>query len=58
LAILCNISQDQIELARQEKFDKKGGFAEGIFVETIELADNDKWVEYYRQKPEIFKEKE
>ena len=56
LTNLCGILPDQIESARRTKFDKKGGFADGVFVEKIELSDGDEWVEYYRQKPEIFKE--
>lgn len=56
LANLCGILPAQIESAMQAKFDKKGGFTGGIFVETIELSDGDEWVEYYRQKPQMFKE--
>lgn len=56
LSDLCNISKNQLEYARQQKNDRKGGFTEGVFVETIELVDGDKWIEYYRQKPQIFKE--
>jgi predicted house-cleaning noncanonical NTP pyrophosphatase (MazG superfamily) len=54
---LCGFTKDQIEYAKQAKFDRKGGFASGIFVETLELTDDDKWVNYYRKHPDIFPEK-
>ena len=54
--ILKNISSMQVEQLRQAKFDKKGGFLNGDFVDTIELADDDEWVKYYRQHPDVFPE--
>lgn len=45
------ITDDEITVAKIEKFTKKGGFINGIFVESIELSDEDKWVEYYRNEP-------
>jgi predicted house-cleaning noncanonical NTP pyrophosphatase (MazG superfamily) len=50
------ISVEEIRGAKQRKFAKKGGFSNGIFVESIELKDGDKWVDYYRQEPEKYKE--
>jgi predicted house-cleaning noncanonical NTP pyrophosphatase (MazG superfamily) len=52
-----NITDEEVEAARQRKFNEKGGFSDGIFVEQIKLHDDDKWVEYYRAEllryPEI-----
>ncbi|MDK2899262.1 MAG: hypothetical protein PWQ10_449 [Patescibacteria group bacterium] len=45
---LCNITSDQIKVAQKIKYNKKGGFKKGFFVETIELAENDEWIAYYR----------
>jgi predicted house-cleaning noncanonical NTP pyrophosphatase (MazG superfamily) len=56
LATVNGISEGQISDAKQRKFDKKGGFSAGTFVETLELADDDEWVEYYRKSPDIFAE--
>lgn len=56
LSELFGITSEQIEDIRRSKFDKKGGFLDGVFVETIELSDQDEWVKYYRQNPERFKE--
>lgn len=52
----ANITDEEIEIARQRKFDEKGGFSEGVFVEQIELHDDDKWVEYYRAEPAKYPE--
>lgn len=57
LMTLCGITDNQVESARQAKYDKKGGFEGGTYVTTLELADDDEWVEYYRKRPDIFPEK-
>lgn len=54
---IYNITEEQVKLAQQKKYDKKGGFANGVFVETLELGDGDPWIEYYRKNPDIFPEK-
>lgn len=46
-----NISREKISEAKQKKFVKKGGFSGGIFVEQIQLNDDDEWVDYYRAEP-------
>jgi len=51
-----DISDEEIQTAKQKKFARKGGFSDGIFVETIELRDDDEWVEYYRQEPGKYEE--
>jgi len=50
------ISDIEVEKAKQRKLVKKGGFSNGIFVESIELKDDDEWVEYYRRESEKYKE--
>ncbi len=56
LMAVCGITEEQVKASQRVKYDKKGGFAAGVFVETIELADDDKWVAYYRKSPDIFSE--
>lgn len=56
LAFVCGIDQAQINLIKQAKNDKKGGFKNGAFVDTLELADEDEWVQYYRKRPDVFPE--
>jgi len=53
---LHGIKEADIQNIKQKKFDKKGGFAAGAFVESLELEDGDEWVEYYRKEPAIFLE--
>lgn len=57
LMVLCNIDESQVETAKQKIFDKKRGFSEATFITTLELSDNDPWVEYYRKNPDLFPEK-
>ena len=52
----CGLSDEEVARAQETKFKKKGGFAEGIFVETIELNDGDEWVGYYRKDPKKYPE--
>jgi predicted house-cleaning noncanonical NTP pyrophosphatase (MazG superfamily) len=56
LASLCGIRNHQIEIIRQAKFDRKGGFAGGNYVTILTLADDDEWVKYYRERPDVFLE--
>lgn len=52
----CGLSDEEVARAQEKKLMKKGGFAEGVFVETIELNDDDEWVDYYRKDPEKYPE--
>ena len=56
LKALCEITNDQVTEVQQVKFSNKGGFLSGDFVETLELRDDDEWVEYYRAHPNVFPE--
>lgn len=53
---LYKISPEEVGKVKMAKFEKKGGFSEANFVETLELTDDDEWNEYYRKSPEVFKE--
>ena len=52
---LC-ISDTEVEGARLAKLAKKGGFARGVFVETLTLSDDDSWTDYYRAEPDKYPE--
>ncbi len=58
LMSLCGITEEQVQMVQRNIFDKKGGFAQGTFVETLKLKDDDKWAEYYRKKPDVFPEEQ
>lgn len=53
---LYDINPIEISKIQQKKFDKKGGFSNGVFVETIKLNDDDEWAGYYRANSDIFPE--
>ena len=56
LAAEYGISFDELTRAKSAKFDKKGGFRAGHFIETISLHDDDVWAAYYREKPTVYPE--
>ena len=43
-------------IAQEDKNKKNGPFKKGIFVDSIELDENDKWTKYYRQNAERYPE--
>lgn len=45
------VSNEEVAHSKKQKLAKKGGFSDGIFVESIELNDDDEWVGYYRKEP-------
>ncbi|MFY9227931.1 MAG: nucleoside triphosphate pyrophosphohydrolase [Candidatus Microsaccharimonas sp.] len=51
-----HVSADEVEAKRIETFNKKGGFTGAHYVTTLRLQDGDKWVDYYRKSPDVFKE--
>lgn len=56
IVIAHSIDPARVKAIQAEKLEKKGGFADARFVETLELADEDEWVAYYRKFPDIFTE--
>jgi predicted house-cleaning noncanonical NTP pyrophosphatase (MazG superfamily) len=44
------ISKKELLEFKKEKADKMGGFDKRIFVDTVNLLDDDEWVEYYIKK--------
>lgn len=51
-----DISDEEVDQARLKKLAAKGGFACGVFVETLTLKDDDTWVAYYRAEPDKYPE--
>ncbi|MBI3889193.1 hypothetical protein HY312_01265 [Candidatus Saccharibacteria bacterium] len=50
------ITDLQVGEVQAAKFDKKGGFSDGVFVESVTLPESDEWVQYYRNAPEKYPE--
>jgi predicted house-cleaning noncanonical NTP pyrophosphatase (MazG superfamily) len=56
LKVLMNVTDEQVDDVQWHKYDKKGGFLAGRYVTSIELQDDDPWLAYYRDHPELFPE--
>lgn len=50
------LSKADVGAAQQKKNDKSGAFKKGIYIDTLELAEDDPWTAYYRKEPERFPE--
>lgn len=52
-----HIDKKEIEQARIAKFNKKGGFKKGSYIDTVTIPDeNDQWARYCRQSPDKYPE--
>lgn len=56
LKALYGISDEQAQNVQQAKYDKKGGFQRGVYIDTVEVDEDDEWVLYYRNNPEKYPE--
>jgi len=56
LVVACGTTVEKVKYAQQVRSNLKGGFSTGCFVETLELSDDDPWVSYYRQRPDLYPE--
>lgn len=53
---LHGIEVEDVKVAQKKKHAKRGGFSAHNFVVSLELKDDDEWVKYYREKPDVFTE--
>ena len=57
LAEKHGLSRADVAQAAQTKNDKNGAFKKGHYIESVDIPEDDKWVEYYRRNaaryPEI-----
>src|SRR5579859_3298860 len=56
LRAVLNIQKSDILSIKRAKKKDKGGFRKGLYIETLQLNDDDPWVQYYRKKPKRFPE--
>ncbi|MCL5875108.1 MAG: nucleoside triphosphate pyrophosphohydrolase [Candidatus Dependentiae bacterium] len=56
LCKMHNITYDQIEAARKATYEKRGGFEKGVYVEVIEMDEDNKWAVYCRKYPHKYLE--
>jgi predicted house-cleaning noncanonical NTP pyrophosphatase (MazG superfamily) len=56
LKVLHGITDEQVATVQLAKYEKKGGFLSGAYVETLEVGEDDPWLGYYRDHPSTFVE--
>lgn len=57
LCTVNDISQEQLHTILSKKADRKGGFLEGHYIETVSIPnEDDEWAEYCRRSPEKYPE--
>jgi len=42
---------------QEKKILKNGGFKKRIYIESISMEDNNKWIDYYRQRKDKYPER-
>ncbi len=50
------LSKEDLEKARIEKLRKNGGFNKKVFIKTIEISENSKWIDYYKEQRDKYPE--
>jgi predicted house-cleaning noncanonical NTP pyrophosphatase (MazG superfamily) len=53
---LAGVSSEEVTRAQRAKSEKNGTFRKGLYVEFVEVANDDKWVEYYRNNSDRYPE--
>ncbi len=53
---LHGVTAEEVAKTQKSKDEYKGGFSKGIFIETLDLQENDTWIDYYRAEPDRFPE--
>lgn len=56
LTHLLGANTDKLRELQKSVKDKRGSFTKHIFVNSVTLADDDPWVEYYSNHPDRFPE--
>ena len=50
------ITAYDIKRAQQSKNDKNGAFAQGYYIDYVEVDEADEWADYYRANPDRYPE--
>jgi predicted house-cleaning noncanonical NTP pyrophosphatase (MazG superfamily) len=53
---MYSLTDEDITKAQKEKNDKNGAFGQGLYVDYVEVDENNKWVDYYRKNAERYPE--
>jgi predicted house-cleaning noncanonical NTP pyrophosphatase (MazG superfamily) len=52
----AGITPEELEALQLKRREERGGFATRTYVESVTLADDDPWADYYASDPDRFKE--
>ena len=55
-AAKAGISPEELETLQLQRREERGGFATRTYVESVAMADDDKWADYYASDPSRFTE--
>lgn len=53
---LQGLSNDELRRIQAIKRNKKGAFKKGLFIDYLEIAEDDPWVEHYRRHADRYPE--
>lgn len=56
LKFILNIKDKQVLEAKEKKLAKNGGFRKGIYVEYLDVDQNNEWYDYYKRDPDKYPE--
>lgn len=52
-----NIKKSEVESTQAKKFEQKGGFQNGIYIDTVYMPnEDDRWAKYCRKNPRKYPE--
>ena len=54
LKALLSIADEDVIAAQSAKREKSGGFADGMYVESVRVEEGSSWADYYRTDPKRF----
>ena len=50
------IPVQELEQARQQKYEDRGGFEKGLYIETLEMTENNPKINHFRASPDKYPE--
>jgi len=52
----CNINKNKLIQIKEKKYGERGGFQTGLYIESIEMDEDNPRVEHFRASPEKYPE--
>lgn len=56
LRTLYDLTASDVTSAQKRKNEKSGAFAQGLYIESLEIDEANQWTSYYRKHPERYPE--